>query len=104
MERFGAVTTVCVVALIGVVLAPNASADAWNRKSEKTFNEQVEIPANALLYAIGNFSNNPAAKPGAYRVIRVTAAGKGKSRLVVRTQAGYIAASEPAPVQEKCAR
>ena len=55
MERFGAVTTVCVVALIGVVLAPNARAGAWNRKSEKTFTEQVEIPGVHLSW-MGSFS------------------------------------------------
>src|SRR5258706_14720248 len=38
-------TTVSCLALFGAILAPNASADAWNRKSVITFSAPVEIPA-----------------------------------------------------------
>ncbi len=55
-------------------------------------------------YTIGYFSNNAAAKPGAYRVIRVAAAPAGKRKLVVRTRAGYIAASDPPPATAKGAQ
>jgi Ca-activated chloride channel family protein len=48
-------------------------------------------------YSIGYFPNHNSAKPGAYRAIRVTAAGR--SKLIVRTRAGYVAANTPAPPQ-----
>ena len=44
-------------------------------------------------YTIGYVSGN-AAKPGAYRSIRVTAAAPGRGKLLARTRAGYIAGSE----------
>jgi hypothetical protein len=39
-----AATTACCMALIGAVLAPNAKADDWNRKTVITFSGPVEIP------------------------------------------------------------
>lgn len=44
MNSFKAATTACCLALIGTVLAPVASADAWNRKTVITFSGPVEIP------------------------------------------------------------
>jgi len=41
-------------------------------------------------YTIGYVSSN-AAKPGAYRSIRITAAAPGHGKLLVRTRSGYIA-------------
>ena len=32
------------IALIGAACSPSAKADAWDRKTEITFNEPVEIP------------------------------------------------------------
>lgn len=36
--------TLCSLAVMGTVLAPNAGADAWNRKTRVTFSGPVEIP------------------------------------------------------------
>ena len=44
MNLFKTVTTVCGLALIGAILAPNAKADEWNRKTVVTFSGPVEIP------------------------------------------------------------
>ena len=44
MNLFKTVTTACVIALLGVILAPSANGDAWNRKTELTFSGPVEIP------------------------------------------------------------
>lgn len=44
MNSFKAATTACCIALVGTVLAPVASADAWNRKTVITFSGPVEIP------------------------------------------------------------
>ncbi len=44
MKRFTVATTACCIALIGAALTPTAQAGAWNRKSEITFTEPVEIP------------------------------------------------------------
>jgi hypothetical protein len=44
MKLFNAVTTVGCLALASVVLAPNAKADDWNRKTVITFSGPVEIP------------------------------------------------------------
>ena len=44
MKLFTAATTVCFTALMGAILMPTLEADAWNRKSEITFTEPVEIP------------------------------------------------------------
>ncbi len=44
MKLLKAVMIVCLVALIGAVLAPNATAAAWNRKTVVTFSGPVEIP------------------------------------------------------------
>ncbi len=44
MKLFKAATTVCCMVMMGVVLAPNANADAWNRKTTITFSGPVEIP------------------------------------------------------------
>jgi hypothetical protein len=45
MKLFQKVTTVCGIALVmGVVLAPSAKADAWDRKTVVTFSGPVEIP------------------------------------------------------------
>lgn len=44
MKLFKAATTVCFMALAGTLLAPNANADAWNRKTVITFSGPVEIP------------------------------------------------------------
>jgi hypothetical protein len=44
MKLFKAVTTVYSLALFGVMLAPTARADDWNRKTVVTFSSPVEIP------------------------------------------------------------
>lgn len=44
MNLFKTVTTVCGIALMGAILAPNAKADEWNRKTVVTFSGPVEIP------------------------------------------------------------
>ena len=44
MLRFRMAMTVTSVALFGAVLAPNARADDWNRKTSITFSSPVEIP------------------------------------------------------------
>jgi hypothetical protein len=44
MKRFKAATTVGCMALMGVILAPGAKADDWNRKTVITFSAPVEIP------------------------------------------------------------
>ena len=44
MKRFKAATTVGCMALLGVILAPGAKADDWNRKTVITFSAPVEIP------------------------------------------------------------
>src|SRR5438045_876802 len=44
MKLLRAATTVCGIALIGAVLASNAIADEWNRKTLVTFSGPVEIP------------------------------------------------------------
>lgn len=44
MNSFKTVTMVCGMALMGAILAPTASADAWNRKTVITFSGPVEIP------------------------------------------------------------
>ena len=44
MKLLRVVLTVCCVALIGTMLAPNANAAAWNRKTVITFDGPVEIP------------------------------------------------------------
>lgn len=44
MKLFKAATTVCCMVMMGVVVAPNANADAWNRKTTITFSSPVEIP------------------------------------------------------------
>jgi len=44
MNLFKTVTTVCGIALMGAILAPNAKADDWNRKTVVTFSGPVEIP------------------------------------------------------------
>ena len=49
-------------------------------------------------YTLGYVSSNAAAKPGAYRAIRVAARPAGKAKLIVRTRAGYIAGGESMPV------
>jgi VWFA-related protein len=54
-------------------------------------------------YTIGYVSTAPM-HPGAYRAIRVVAKGPGKSKLFVRTRAGYIAAGEPAPMKADAAK
>jgi len=51
-------------------------------------------------YTLG-YVPSSAAQPGAYQVIRVVARAKGKSKLLVRTRAGYIAAGESGPVKDK---
>jgi len=50
-------------------------------------------------YTIGYLSNN-AARPGAYRSIRVAAGGAGHGKLSVRTRSGYIAGGEARPVKD----
>jgi Ca-activated chloride channel family protein len=47
-------------------------------------------------YTIGYVSSH-AAKPGAFRAIRVVAHGAADGKLVVRARSGYIAAGEPSP-------
>ena len=44
MKLLRVITTVCGIALIGAILAPNARADDWNRKTVITFSGPVEIP------------------------------------------------------------
>ena len=44
MKLFKAVTTVCCMAVIGAICAPDAKADEWNRKTVITFSGPVEIP------------------------------------------------------------
>src|SRR6476619_4692351 len=44
MKLFKAATTVGCMALMGVILAPGAKADDWNRKTVITFSGPVEIP------------------------------------------------------------
>ena len=44
MKLFKAATTVGCMALMGVILAPGAKADDWNRKTVITFSAPVEIP------------------------------------------------------------
>jgi hypothetical protein len=44
MNLLKTVTMTCGIALMGVVLAPNAKADDWNRKTVITFSGPVEIP------------------------------------------------------------
>jgi hypothetical protein len=44
MKLFKTVTTVCCMALLGGILAPDAKADAWDRKTVITFSGPVEIP------------------------------------------------------------
>jgi hypothetical protein len=44
MKLFKEAATVCCMALVGVVLAPGAKADDWNRKTVITFSGPVEIP------------------------------------------------------------
>ena len=54
-------------------------------------------------YTLGYVSSN-AAKPGAYRTVKVAAHAAGKGSLVVRTRAGYTAIGESRPVKEKAAK
>jgi hypothetical protein len=44
MNLFKTATTVCGMVLMSAMFTPNASADAWNRKSVITFSGPVEIP------------------------------------------------------------
>jgi hypothetical protein len=44
MKLFKAMTAVCSVALVSLVLSPAAKADDWNRKTVITFSGPVEIP------------------------------------------------------------
>lgn len=44
MQKFRAGLTVGCLALMGTMLAPNARADDWNRKTSITFSGPVEIP------------------------------------------------------------
>src|SRR5436190_20910761 len=44
MKLFKAATTVGCMALVGAVLAPDAKADEWNRKTTITFSGPVQIP------------------------------------------------------------
>jgi len=44
MKRIKAITTVSCVALLGAILASNAKADDWDRKTVITFSAPVEIP------------------------------------------------------------
>jgi hypothetical protein len=44
MKQFKVATAVCCVTLMSAVLAPNAEADDWNRKTVITFSGPVEIP------------------------------------------------------------
>jgi len=44
MNLFKTATTVCGIALMGALLAPNVIADDWNRKTVVTFSGPVEIP------------------------------------------------------------
>lgn len=44
MNLFKAATAVCGLAVMAVMLAPSASADAWNRKTIIKFSGPVEIP------------------------------------------------------------
>lgn len=54
-------------------------------------------------YTIGYVPANPA-PPGAYRAIRVVAGAPGRSRLSVRTRAGYIAGGAEQPANAKDAK
>jgi len=54
-------------------------------------------------YTIGYVPANPA-PPGAYRAIRVVAGTPGRSRLFVRTRAGYIAVGASQPANAKDAK
>ena len=49
MNRFTTVTTVCGLALACALLAPDAKADDWNRKTVITFSAPVEIPGVHLV-------------------------------------------------------
>ena len=44
MRNFQIVTTVFCLAALSTIVAPLAQADTWNRKTEITFSEPVEIP------------------------------------------------------------
>jgi len=55
-------------------------------------------------YTIGYISENPRAKPGAYRTIRVAAVAPGRGKLVVRTRTGYIPSPEPPPGKKEGAQ
>lgn len=44
MNRMKAATTVSCIAFVGAILSPAAKADDWNRKTEITFSNPVEIP------------------------------------------------------------
>jgi hypothetical protein len=44
MNRMKAATTVSCIAFVGAILSPVAKADDWNRKTEITFSNPVEIP------------------------------------------------------------
>ncbi len=44
MKYLRVVSTVFCLAAMGSIVAPDAQADTWNRKSEITFSEPVEIP------------------------------------------------------------
>ena len=44
MKYLRVVSTVFSLAAMGAIFAPDAQADTWNRKSEITFSEPVEIP------------------------------------------------------------
>jgi hypothetical protein len=44
MNRFKTAMTVCCITLMGVMLAPSAMADQWDRKTVVTFSGPVEIP------------------------------------------------------------
>src|SRR5512133_3052483 len=44
MKLFRVAATVCCIGLMGIVLAPGAKADDWNRKTTVTLSGPVEIP------------------------------------------------------------
>jgi hypothetical protein len=44
MNWFKTITVLCCIVLMGAILAPNAQADAWNRKTVVTFSGPVQIP------------------------------------------------------------
>jgi hypothetical protein len=50
----------------------------------------VPMAAGAVFACLGLMHSADAAKPGAYRAIKVTAGTDGYSKLQVRTKAGYI--------------